>query len=393
MTDLVDRALAAADARAPELLPLLRRWVEINSYTGNVAGCDQVADELVAGFALPGLTARRVPGHGCGAHLVWTTPAWAQAAPAQRVVLVGHHDTVFPPGTFEVWEQTGDRLRGPGVLDMKGGLATIRTALAALADVGALATLPLALCSVADEETGSSDSRTFLEDVARGAGAALVFESGRATDQIVTQRKGTGKVAVKVTGKAAHAGNNLKDGVNALWALARFIDAAQGLTDWDTGVTVNVGLASGGTSANTVPEHASCQIDFRYVRAVDGHALMAAFDRAARAIAETTGARFVIEGGIRRAPLERTPSSTELLTRYEACAAAEGLGVGEAPLQGGGSDANTVSAIGVPAIDALGPRGKGFHTHDEYIELPTLAQRTRALVRLLAAWPRLAADA
>ncbi|MEZ4400458.1 MAG: M20 family metallopeptidase [Kofleriaceae bacterium] len=387
MTDLLAAALAAADARAPELLPLLERWVAINSYTGNIDGCNQVAAELRAGFALPGLTVRTVPGTGSGDHLVWTTPAWADAAPADRVVLIGHHDTVFPPGTFEVWERTGDRLRGPGVLDMKGGLATIRTALAALADIGALAGLPLALCSVADEETGSSDSRTLLEELAQGAGAALVFESGRATDQVVTQRKGTGKVLVQVTGKAAHAGNNLADGVNALWALARFIDAAQQLTDWDRGVTVNVGLASGGTSANTVPAHASCQIDFRYVRAVDGNALMAAFDQAARAIADTTGARFVIEGGIKRAPLERTDASAALLARYDAGARAEGLGGGEAPLQGGGSDANTVSAVGVPAIDALGPRGKGFHTHDEYIEVPTLAQRTRALVRRLCAWP------
>jgi len=380
---LLDRALAAADARGPELLPLLRRWVEVNSYTGNVAGCNAVADRLVEGFALPGLACERVAGGPSGDHLIWRTAAWAGAPPRARIVLVGHHDTVFPPDTFEVWEQTGDRLRGPGVLDMKGGLATIRTALAALADLGALADLPLAVVSVADEETGSSGSRTVLEEVARGAGAALVFESGRATDAIVTQRKGTGKVHVKVTGKAAHAGNNLKDGINAVWALARFIDAAQQLTDWERGVTVNVGLASGGTSANTVPELASCQLDFRYVHAVDGHALMASFEAAAAAITATTGARFAIEGGIKRAPLERSEASSALLARYDACARAEGLGGGEAPLQGGGSDANTVSAIGVPSIDALGPRGKGFHTHDEYIELPTLAQRTRALVRFL----------
>jgi len=387
MTATIDRALAAADARAPELLPLLERWVAINSYTGNVAGCNAVADLLVDGFALPGLGVRRVDGEGGGDHLVWTTPAFATAAPAARVVLIGHHDTVFPPGTFEVWERAGDRLRGPGVLDMKGGLATIRTALAALADVDALAGLPLAVCSVADEETGSNHSRALLEALAAGAGAALVFESGRATDQIVTQRKGTGKVLVRVTGKAAHAGNNLKDGRNALWALARFIDFAQDQTDWDRGVTVNVGMASGGSSANTVPEHARCDIDFRYVRAVDGHALMDAFAERAREIDAALGTTTAIEGGIRRAPLERTDASNALRLRYEACALAEGLGAGEAPLQGGGSDANTVSAIGVPAIDALGPRGKGFHTHDEYIELPTLAQRTRALVRLLAAWP------
>ncbi len=387
--ELVARALAAADLRGGELLPLLRRCVEVNSYTGYVAGCNRVADLLLDGFALPGLDATRIAGQGGGDHLVWRTPAW-DAHPDRRVLLIGHHDTVFPPGTFEVWDEQGDRLRGPGVLDMKGGLATIRTALAAFADLGLLATLPLAVATVADEETGSSDSRTMLEDLARGARAALVFESGRATDALVTQRKGTGKVTVAVHGKAAHAGNNLADGINAVWALARFVDTAQRATDWDRGVTVNVGLFAGGSSANTVPEHATCHIDFRYVRAVDGHELMATLDRAAQALAAETGARFVIEGGIRRAPLERSPASLALLHRYEACALAEGLRGGEAPLQGGGSDANTVSAVGVPAIDALGPRGKGFHTHDEHIELPTLAQRTRALVRFLCGW---AADA
>lgn len=387
MTDLVARALLAADARAPELLPLLERWVKINSYTGNVAGCNQVVDELLAGFALPGLTARRIAGGSAGDHVVWTTPAWDPAPAARRVLLIGHHDTVFPPGTFEVWERDGDRLRGPGVLDMKGGLATIRTALAALADVGALADLPLAVCSVSDEETGSNQSRPLLEELARGAGAALVFESGRATDQIVTARKGTGKLAIAVTGKAAHAGNNLKDGVNALWAMARMIDFAQAQTDWERGVTVNVGLASGGTSANTVPEHARAELDFRYVRAADGEALVAALAAQAAAIDAELGTRTVLDGGIRRAPLERSAASAALAARYGELAAAEGLGGGEAPLQGGGSDANTVSAIGVPAIDALGPRGRHFHTHDEYIEVPTLAQRTRALVRMLVSWP------
>ncbi len=382
---LVERALTAADRRASELLPLLRRWVEINSYTGNVEGCNRVADLLVEGFAPLGLAVERVAGNACGDHLIFRTPAW-ESAPAHRVVLIGHHDTVFPPGTFEVWDEQGDRLRGPGVLDMKGGLATIRTALAALADAGALAAIPLAVVTVADEETGSSDSRTMLEELSRGARAALVFESGRTTDALVTQRKGTGKVTIHVTGKAAHAGNNLRDGINAVWAIARFVDGAQRLTDWDKGVTVNVGLVNGGTSANTVPEHASCQLDFRYVRSIDGVELMAAFDQLARTLSAETGARFVLEGGIRRAPLERTDASLALLRRYETCALAEGLAGGEAPLQGGGSDANTVSAVGVPAIDALGPRGKGFHTHDEYIELPTLAQRTRALVRFLAEW-------
>jgi glutamate carboxypeptidase len=388
MTASMDRAtvlaaaLTAADARGAELLGLLERWVRINSFTGNIAGCNAVADELAAGFALPGLTLARQPGDGTGDHLVWRTPAW-DAARRDRVLLIGHHDTVFPPGTFEVWEPQGARLRGPGVLDMKGGLAVIRTAIAALADAGALAELPLAIVSVADEETGSEDSRPWLEELARGAAAALVFEAGRITDAIVTERKGTGKLRVHAHGKAAHAGNDLAAGVNAIWALARFIDAAQRAPAIESGATINVGLVRGGSSANTVPAEAACEIDLRFVRGPDGLALVEALDQAALAIGDDSGARFVLEGGVRRMPMEGSTAATALAMRYGACARAEGLGDGLAPLQGGGSDANTVSAIGVPAIDALGPRGKGFHTHDEYIEVATLASRTRALVRFL----------
>jgi glutamate carboxypeptidase len=383
-TERLDRALAAAQRRGEEALPLLRRWVEINSFTANLAGVAAVGEALAEAFALPGLvlSRHRAGGGDFGDHLVWRTPAW-DARPADRVVLVGHHDTVFPPGTFEVWELAGDRLRGPGVLDMKGGLVTVRTALAALADAGALAGLPLAVVSVSDEEVGSPDSRALLEEVARGARAALVFEAGRMTDAIVTQRKGTGKVTVRVVGKAAHAGNDITAGINAIWALARFIDGAQRAGDTERGVTINVGTVVGGSSANTVPERAECVIDFRFVRADDGHALMAALDRIARDLADETGARFTMEGGVRRPPLERTEASVALMAAYAEGARAAGLEAGECPLIGGGSDANTVSAIGVPAIDGLGPRGKGFHTHDEHIIVPTMMQRVEALVRFL----------
>ena len=378
---ILHTALAAVDRRAGELVPLLRRWVEVNSFTGNVAGVDEVGARIAESLAGLPLALERRAGDGCGAHLVWTTPAWRDR-PAERVVLIGHHDTVFPPGTFEVWEEAGDRLRGPGVLDMKGGLVCVRTALAALADAGVLADLPIGFVTVADEETGSLDSAPFLEEVARGAAAALVFEAGRTTDEIVVARKGVGTVRVAVHGKAAHAGNDIRVGVNAVWALARFVDGAQRVAVAPD-VSVNVGTFRGGTSANTVPEHAECAIDFRFVRRADGDAVVAELDRLARETAAASGARFTL-GGIKRPPLERTAASAALAARYGEGARLEGLGAGEAPLAGGGSDANTVSAIGVPAIDGLGPRGRGYHTHDEHIEVATLVQRTRALVRFLA---------
>lgn len=385
MSDLLAKALEAARGREAELLPKLRRWVTTNSFSGNTDGVNCMGELLLKDFDLPELSVERRAGVDVGDHLFWRTAAWDQQ-PERRILLVGHHDTVFPPGTFEVWEHEGDRLRGPGVLDMKGGVAILHHALQSLSDAGALADIAVGFVCVGDEEIGSADSRPWVESIAEGASCALVFEAGRAEDVIITQRKGTGRFHVRVTGKAAHAGNYHADGVNSIWALAQFIDQAQRFTDYERGVTVNVGTIEGGSSANTVPAQASCMVDFRFVTLDDGQALVGRFDKLAREVAEATSARFQLDGGIRRSPLERTDASVAVYRHYAACAKQAGLGDGECDLLGGGSDASTVSAIGVPAIDGLGPRGFGFHTHDEYIEVSSLMLRVDALLRFLLSW-------
>jgi glutamate carboxypeptidase len=390
----LDAALAAVRSRETEMLALTRRWVEINSYTANVDGVNRVGALLREAFALPELAVTVIPAAGYGDHLVWKT-----AAPGAPILLVGHHDTVFPPGHFEGWREEGgrapkeDRSReassagpraiGPGVLDMKGGLAVIRTALAALADAGVLAKLPITVVCVADEEVGSPTSAPHLRELATGAACALVFESGRAADMIITRRKGVGAMTVTARGKAAHAGNNHKDGINAIWALAKFVEAAQAMTSYQRGVTVNVGTITGGTSKNTVPESATCQLDLRYETVADAEALVTALRDAAAAASAATGATLEVTGGANRLPLERSAASAALRDEYAACARACGLGDGEAPLLGGGSDANTVAPLGVPAIDGLGPRGAGFHTTTEYAELATFVPKAEALVRFL----------
>jgi glutamate carboxypeptidase len=373
-------ALAAVDAS--EAIALTRRWVEVNSYTANVEGVNRVGAMLREAFGLPSLTAQTIPGgDGFGDHLVWRT-----SAPGAPVVLVGHHDTVFPPGHFEGWRETEDgRATGPGALDMKGGLAVIRGALVALEQAGMLAKLPIVIVSVAEEEVGSPTSKPHLEALARGAKCGLVFESGRAADAIITRRKGVGAMTVTAHGKAAHAGNNHKDGANAIWALAKFVGAAQTFTDYARGVTVNVGMFTGGTSKNTVPETASCMLDLRYETVADAHALVDGLRAAASdAAAAVPGVTIEVAGGANRLPLERTAESARLRDAYAACARAEGLGDGEAALLGGGSDANTLAPLGVPVIDGLGPRGAGFHTTTEYVELATFGPKIRALVRFLA---------
>ncbi|HEY0189890.1 MAG TPA: M20/M25/M40 family metallo-hydrolase [Kofleriaceae bacterium] len=348
-----------------------------------------VGELLREAFALPALACSVVPGGSAagvalGDHLIWRTPAAAARAP---IVLIGHHDTVFPPGHFEGWREEAGRAIGPGVLDMKGGLAVIRGALAALDEVGALADLPLVVVSVGDEEIGSPTSAPHLQAVARGAACALVFESGRANDLIITRRKGVGAMTVIAHGVAAHAGNHHQDGANAIWALAKFVDAAQALTDYARGVTVNVGQVLGGTSKNTVPERAECRLDLRYETTADAEAVVAALRIAADAAAHAVpGVTMEVSGGANRLPLERTDASARLRDEYAACARAVGLGDGEAGLLGGGSDANTVAPLGVPAIDGLGPRGAGFHTTGEYAELASFVPKAEALLRFL--WHR-----
>ena len=375
MSSVTD-ALAAVDA--PAAIALTRSWVEINSYTTNVDGVNRVGALLRDAFALPTLTEQVIAGgDGFGDHLVWRT-----AAPGAPVLLVGHHDTVFPPGHFEGWRESPDgRATGPGALDMKGGLAVIRGALVALDAVGLLASLPIVVVSVADEEVGSPSSKHHLEALATGARCGLVFESGRAGDAIITRRRGVGAMTAVARGRAAHAGNNHKDGANAIWALARFIDRAQRLTDYARGCTINVGMIEGGTSKNTVPESATCMLDMRYETAADAAALVDGLRTAARDT--LPGVTIELLAGPSRPPLERTTESAALRDAYATCAAAEGLGHGEAALLGGGSDANTIATLGVPAIDGLGPRGAGFHTPTEYVELASFAPKIRALVRFL----------
>jgi glutamate carboxypeptidase len=362
--------------------------VEVNSFTDNVEGGRKVGGMLRELFAIEGLASGVKTSARYADHLVFSSRAGAAASP---VALVGHLDTVFPPGTFEGFRRDGDLARGPGVLDMKGGLVVVAFALKALAETAGLGNVaPLRLAIVADEEVGSPEGQGIIREAIAGSGAALVFEAGRTNppDAIITRRKGTGGMTARALGKAAHAGNNHKEGVNALWAIARFTDLVQRMTDYDRGVTVNVGKITGGQGKNTVPDQAEALLDIRFCSRVDADALVAAIHAAAQeAAASVPGSRIEIEGGVARQPLERSEASVALMNAYAACARASGLGGDEAPLIGGGSDASTSSSMGIASIDGLGPRGVGFHTKDERIEVATLVPKAQALARFLASAP------
>lgn len=377
---------ARLGARQGAMRAALRELVEVNSFTQHVDGGARVGELLAAQLRGAGLEVSVLPSESgrFAPHIVARTPAAIRKG-APDVVLVGHLDTVFPPGTFEGYREEGELARGPGVLDMKGGLVLAIEALAAvLATVGAGAPA-VAFAIVSDEEVGSPEGRPIIQRAAQGASAALVFEAGRAGDAIITRRKGTGSFTARARGVSAHAGAAHEKGKNAIWALARFVDEAQRLTDYTRGITVNVGKFTGGQSKNTVPDEAEALADFRFERVADGEDVMRALaDAALRASSSVPGTSIELQGGIGRVPLERTDESAALFLEYAACARRAGLGDSEAPLIGGGSDASSTAALGIPSIDGLGPRGAGFHTRDERIEVATLVPKALALAFFLA---------
>jgi glutamate carboxypeptidase len=374
----IDDALLWLSGQRTAMESLLERLVAVNSFTQNRAGVQAVANLAAGQLRALGFTVEVRPPARFGPHVVFTGPA-----PGKPVFLVGHTDTVFAPGTFEGFRREGDRALGPGVYDMKGGIVVLLFGLAAAKRAGLLERVALRGILVADEEVGSPESQALTRAHATGAACALGFESGRPGDLLVTQRKGVGSVRAEARGVAAHAGNEHEKGKNAIWAIARFVDRVQALTSYARGVTVNVGLVAGGTTKNTVPAQASCDVDLRFHTVEDGRALEEEIAALARDAA-VPGTTIEIARTAWRDPLERTAESSQLAKEYGECQRESGLGLGEAPLVGGGSDASTTGAMGIPSIDALGPRGKGFHTPEEEVDLRSLVPKASAFLRFLA---------
>ncbi len=398
------RAIARAveDAFESEQVPWLRRLVDQPSHTAARDDVEAAAQILDAKARELGLHTERTadPEGRFADHRVHRTAA---TGPDDRsLALVGHIDTVFPrsmgfltmtrddgPGG----PNTGDVVRGPGTLDMKSGLSAVMFALQALsrAEPALYERLPLRFVCVSDEEVGSPSSAPLFARLAPRLTGALVFEAGRHCDQIVTCRKGSARFEFSVEGRSAHAGNEHAKGINAIAVLAHLVLRAEAITDYVRGITVNVGIIEGGTAKNTVPDTARCVIDSRFLTVADAHEVLAKMQAlAADPFGDTPveprlrEATVTLGGGIARPPMEVIEGTQALRLRYEAHAAAAGLEVGEAPLQGGGSDANLLAAHGVPCIDGLGPHGKFFHNPREWSSLSSLLRRTQALATLLA---------
>jgi len=301
---------------------------------------------------------------------------------ADQILVLGHLDTVYEIGTITrmPFRVSRGRAWGPGTFDMKAGLVIALSAMDALAAVGCLPEKRIVFLWTSDEEIGSESSRAAIEREAKRSDAVLVLEPAAGLDgRVKTGRKGVGEIELIVTGRAAHAGLNPGDGVNAIEEMAHQIARISRWNQPRRGITVNAGVIEGGTRTNVIPERARALVDLRASRVEDMRALERKF-RALRPI--LPGAKLEIRGGFNRPPMERKMSAA---LYAKACALSKEMGMtlGEA-FVGGGSDGNFTAALGVPTLDGLGAVGEGAHSPSENVVIHAQPERAALLAGLIA---------
>jgi glutamate carboxypeptidase len=363
------------EARRGDLTALIRRLVELESPSNNKAAADRCSEFIAGEFERRGGKVRihRRPNSGDQIEARFE-------GSGRPVMLLGHYDTVWDVGTLAQmpWREQNGRLAGPGVFDMKSGIAMMMFVLSGLKERRGQWPRPIIVSLNADEEVGSEGSRQTTETLAKEAEAVLVLEPAQGT-AVKTARKGVGDYTLKVSGVAAHAGLDFEKGHSAILELARQIEHIAGFTDLERGLTVSVGMIRGGTRTNVVAAEAIAEVDVRIAQLADGDAI----DRKFRALSPVNPhCRLEVTGGINRPPLERTAGVAALFGKARSVAAELGFELGEAAV-GGGSDGNFTGALGVPTLDGLGAVGEGAHAANESVLVEWLPRRAALIAGLL----------
>jgi glutamate carboxypeptidase len=386
----LDALRRALDAALPNYLADLERLVNTDCGSYTKSGVDEVGRWTAAFLERLGASVEVRPHDRFGDTVVATIEGEAGSGP--RLLLIGHLDTVFDPGTAmeRPFRIAGDRAYGPGVTDMKSGLLAGLYALEALVRLaGGAQGLPLeriVFIANPDEEIGSPTSTAHIRERAARSDAALVLECARANGDIVSSRKGILDARVTVRGRAAHAGVEPEQGRNAILEAARVVRELHGLNARWPGVTVNVGVIGGGTRPNVVPDLCTLEVDVRAVRRDELEAAEAAV-REIAARTEIPDTTVEVAEMARWWPMEKLERSGRLVQHATALADRLGLELHDAAT-GGASDANTTSGMGVPSLDGLGPIGGMDHSPSEYLEVASIAPRTTLLAALLLAIAR-----
>jgi len=359
---------------------LLKQMVECESHSLDKSGVDAFADFLAREFAARGARTRilREPVRG---NLLECS--WNSGSAAKPILVIGHLDTVWPPGSIAArpFRLEQGKAYGPGVFDMKAGLLISLLACGALQNRKAGVAGNVVFLFTSDEELGTEAGLPHLRQAAGRCRAVLCLEPPLSGGRAKTFRKGVGTFQIIVRGVAAHAGGDYEKGANAIVEFCGLAIQLQGMTDLGRGITVSVGTIRGGTASNVVPDRAEAEVDFRVATVADGLRI----EEQVRAL-RPSDPRCTLEvrGGLNRPPLERTQAVVDLYQKARAVAARAGWDLGEGST-GGGSDGSFTAAMGIPTLDGLGCAGDGAHALSEHIEVADIPRRAVFLCRLLQA--------
>ena len=358
----------------------LRSWVQLESPSQSAECVSRMADAVAAHVAGTPIAVERVPGReGLGDWIILRAGPQSDQPP---LLVLSHLDTVHPLGTVQnglPFRVEGDRIYGPGIYDMKGGMLIGIEALKSVASRGT-ASRPIIYLCTPDEEIGSPTSRQQIVSFGQIAEAVLVTEPARDGGKVVTARKGMGLFEMRVTGRAAHAGMRHGDGRNAIAEAARLVLAIEAMSDPGLGITTNVGMISGGTAANTVPEVCYFPIDVRFESPEGGNRICDAISAL-----KASSADFAVEikGGEDRPAYDYSPEGQALFKTARRLAKEIGLDLEATTRTGGVSDGNLTATLGTPTLDGLGVDGEGAHTLHEHAYASSFEPRQTLLTRLM----------
>ncbi|MGH9768971.1 MAG: M20 family metallopeptidase, partial [Blastocatellia bacterium] len=368
-------------ARRESILKSIKELVERETRSGEESRLDEIARFVAGQLREIGGQVELIPQSGYGTHLRARFDFNHDPA-EQRVLVIGHLDTVWPVGTLGrlPFRMTSEgRAHGPGIFDMKSGVAIAIESLRTIVSKRLATKRPVTLLLTCDEEIGSKTSRLLVEDEAKNGAAALVLEPPITGGAVKTGRKGIGTFTVRALGRAAHAGLDPNKGVNAIVELAHQTLRLAALNDYEQGITVSVGLIEGGSALNVVPAEAAAKVDVRFWTPEDGERVVSELRGLTPAL---TDARLEVTGGINRPPMPRSEKNIALYEHARELAAELGFDLRD-EVVGGGSDGNFTAAMGVPTLDGLGVDGAGAHAEHEHILIDDIPRRAALLTRLM----------
>jgi glutamate carboxypeptidase len=364
---------------------LLKLLVETESPSRDKAAVDRVGAIVAEEARKLDAQVEVIPNQETGDHVLsrFESPSPSgRGARGEGILLLCHMDTVFPLGTIQKtsYREEGDKIFGPGTLDMKAGIVIALAAIESARRSGL--NRPVTLLCTSDEEIGSHTSRALIELLAKESALVLVMEGALLDGSLKTWRKGVGGFTVKVKGRAAHAGGDHEQGRSAIEEMAHQVIAIQNLTDYSKQTTLNVGVIQGGTVTNVVPEECAIKVDVRVMLPGEWERLESEMKKLKPAL---DGTRIEITGGLNRPPMPFDDTMKATFEKAKSIASKIGIEL-KAGGTGGGSDANFVAPLRIPVLDGMGAVGEGYHSEREYIFADSMEQKAALIAELIREW-------